>query len=144
MDVPVSSVTISRPSAELVIGETVQITATVIPSDATDKNILWSSANPSVATVSLFIILGHWNAWFDGLIYIRKDALKPLQTYLHTIIIKDPSVTFESDIYMLMKNITTAATRGAKNFLARIPILIVYPFLQKYFTKGLLLGSVKG
>ena len=52
LDVPVSSVTISRPSAELVIGETVQITATVIPSDATDKNILWSSANPSVATVS--------------------------------------------------------------------------------------------
>jgi len=99
---------------------------------------------PSIATVSLFIILSHWNAWFDGLIYIRNDALKPLQTYLRTIIISDPSVTFESDIYMLMKNITTDATNGAKIFLALIPILIVYPFLQKYFTKGIILGSVKG
>ena len=98
----------------------------------------------SIATVSLFIILEHWNAWFDGLIYIRNATLKPLQTYLRTIIITDPSVTFESDIYMLMKNITTDATNGAKIFLALVPVLIVYPFLQKYFTKGIILGSVKG
>ena len=99
---------------------------------------------PSIATVTLFIILGHWNAWFDGLIYIRSEGLKPLQTYLRTIIIADPSVTFESDIYMLMKNITTDATNGSKIFLALIPTLLVYPFLQKYFTKGIVLGSVKG
>ncbi len=98
----------------------------------------------SLATVSLFIVLSHWNAWFDGLIYIRKESLKPLQTYLRTIIISDPSVTFESDIYMLIKNTTTDATNGAKIFLALIPILLIYPFLQKYFVKGIVMGSVKG
>ncbi len=125
-----------------------EITESAMIDGASHFTIMWRIVmplcKPSVATVSLFIILGHWNAWFDGLIYIRKDALKPLQTYLRTIIIKDPGVTFESDIYMLMKNITTDATSGAKIFLALIPILIVYPFLQKYFTKGLVLGSVKG
>lgn len=125
-----------------------EITESAMIDGASHFTIMWRIVmplcKPSVATVSLFIILGHWNAWFDGLIYIRKDSLKPLQTYLRTIIIKDPSVTFESDIYMLMKNITTDATRGSKIFLALIPILIVYPFLQKYFTKGLVLGSVKG
>ena len=108
------------------------------------RSIILPLSKPSLATVSLFIILHHWNAWFDGLIYIRSDNLKPLQTYLHSIILADPSVTFESDIYMLMKNITTDATNGSKIFLALIPILLIYPFLQKYFTKGIVLGSVKG
>ena len=108
------------------------------------RSIILPLSRPSLATVSLFIILQHWNAWFDGLIYIRSDSLKPLQTYLHSIILADPSVTFESDIYMLMKNITTDATNGSKIFLALIPILLIYPFLQKYFTKGIVLGSVKG
>lgn len=125
-----------------------EISESAMIDGATHTRILFQIILPlskaSLATVSLFIILDHWNAWFDGLIYIRNVSLKPLQTYLRTIIIADPSVTFESDIYMLMKNITTDATNGAKIFLALIPVLIIYPFLQKYFTKGIILGSVKG
>ena len=96
---------------------------------------------PSLATISLFIIMNHWNAWFDGALYIRKSELKPLQTYLRSFIISETldsaGVEDEEDL------ISTDAVNGAKIFLAMLPILCVYPFLQKYFAKGLVRGSVK-
>lgn len=97
-----------------------------------------------IATVSLFCILGHWNAWFDGMIYIKKMSLKPLQTYLRSVIIVD-SVVEEGAVEMedIIANITADSTNGAKIFLALIPIMCIYPFLQKHFAKGIVMGSVK-
>ena len=97
----------------------------------------------SLATVSLFVILQHWNAWFDGVIYIRNMALKPLQSYLRTILLVDTSLMENSDIDSIMANLTRDATNGAKIFLTLLPVMCVYPFLQKHFVKGIVQGSLK-
>lgn len=98
---------------------------------------------PSIATISLFIVMGHWNAWFDGSIYIRNPELKPLQTYLRSFIVAD-AADVVSNLEDAEDLISSDASNGAKIFLTMLPILCVYPFLQKYFAKGLVRGSVKG
>ena len=97
---------------------------------------------PSLATISLFIVMHHWNAWFDGSIYIRDESLKPLQTYLRSIVIVDSSVELTT-IEEMEAQTSADAANGAKIFLTMLPILCVYPFLQKYFAKGIVRGSVK-
>lgn len=98
---------------------------------------------PALASISLFVILGHWNDYFMGMIYIRNEDLKPLQTYLRSIIIVEPSAQDAANVESLAQNLTPDATNGAKIFLGLLPIMIVYPFLQKYFAKGIVRGSVK-
>jgi putative aldouronate transport system permease protein len=99
---------------------------------------------PVLATVTLFVIVGHWNAWFDGLILMNSPARYPLQSYLQTIIINpDPKMLTERDLAIL-KVINNRTTKAAQIFIAMVPILVVYPFLQRYFTTGITLGSVKG
>ena len=99
---------------------------------------------PVIATVSLFVIVGHWNAWFDGLILMNSPSRYPLQSYLQTIIINpDPKMLTERDLEIL-KVINNRTTRAAQIFIAMLPILVAYPFLQRYFTTGITLGSVKG
>ena len=101
-------------------------------------------SKPSLATVSLFVILDHWNAWFDGMIYIKNQNLKPLQTYLRSIVIVDSRVADSSSmIEDIVANVAADAANGAKIFLAMVPILCLYPFFQKYFAKGIVRGSTK-
>ncbi|MEK4059867.1 MULTISPECIES: carbohydrate ABC transporter permease [Paenibacillus] len=109
---------------------------------------LWSIylplSKPAVATITLFIVVFHWNSWFDGLIYMNSTTNYPLQSYLQTIIINvDPSTATTNDL-LDMSAISDRTFKAAQVFLAAFPILIVYPFLQKYFMKGLVMGSVKG
>jgi putative aldouronate transport system permease protein len=106
--------------------------------------ILLPMSLPVLATVTLFVAVGHWNAWFDGLILMNSPAKYPLQSYLQTVIVSpDPRMLSERDL-ALLKIISNRTTRAAQIFIAMIPILIVYPFLQRYFTTGIKLGSVKG
>ena len=104
---------------------------------------------PALATVGLFSIVSHWNSWFDGLVYMNRQEHYPLQSYLQTVII-NPEVFFRnatnlsSDTAALLRMINVRTTKASQLFLATIPVLIVYPFLQKYFTTGLVMGSVKG
>ncbi len=99
----------------------------------------------SLATISLFIIVGQWNEWFHGIILMDTPDKYPLQSYLQTIISPTSQVTTvdSKNIEQLMK-ISDRTFRASQIFLAMFPVLIVYPFLQKYFTKGLVMGSVKG
>lgn len=99
---------------------------------------------PALATISLFTLVGHWNAWFDGLIYMNSQSNYPLQSYLQTIIITfdNSTITAASELYM--SDVSDRTFKAAQVFLAAAPILAVYPFLQKYFMKGLVMGSVKG
>ena len=101
---------------------------------------------PSLATIGLFSIVGHWNAWFDGVIYMNDTAKYPLQSYLHTLLRSfDEMMQLSGGDYIEMLSMMDARTgRSAQLFLAALPVMIMYPFLQKYFTKGLVLGSVKG
>jgi putative aldouronate transport system permease protein len=102
-------------------------------------------STPSLATIALFVIVGHWNSWFDGLVYLNRPALYPLQTFLRMV---DVSSMLKNNITTetveLMRGISDRTARAAQIFVAMVPVLLVYPFLQKYFTKGIVMGSVKG
>ncbi|HEY0828276.1 MAG TPA: carbohydrate ABC transporter permease [Bacilli bacterium] len=100
---------------------------------------------PALVTVGLFVIVGHWNSWFDGIIYMNSSENYPLQSYLRTVVVERSmsSISF-SDIQKEVGRINDRTLKAAQIFLAALPILILYPFLQKYFMKGIVLGSVKG
>ncbi|UQZ35204.1 ABC transporter permease [Paenibacillus sp. PK3_47] len=108
--------------------------------------ILLPLLKPALATVGLFSIVGHWNSWFDGIIYMNNPANYPLQSYLQTLLQSFEQIMLKSgtDYTQLLSMMNARTGRAAQMFLGAIPILLVYPFLQKYFTKGLVLGSVKG
>jgi putative aldouronate transport system permease protein len=106
--------------------------------------ILLPMSLPILATLTLFVAVSHWNAWFDGLILMNSPDKYPLQSYLQTVVVNpDPRMLTERDL-ALLKIISNRTTRAAQIFIAMIPILLVYPFLQRYFTSGIKLGSVKG
>jgi putative aldouronate transport system permease protein len=99
---------------------------------------------PILATVTLFVAVGHWNSWFDGLILMNSPDKYPLQSYLQTVVVNpDPRMLTERDL-ALLQIISNRTTRAAQIFIAMIPILVIYPFLQRYFTTGIKLGSIKG
>jgi len=103
-------------------------------------------SKPSIATITLFSLINHWNSWFDGLIYSNYTAHYPLQSYLQTMVTSVAEVVNTSDLQALMErnSINNTNLKAAQIFISIIPLMIVYPWLQKYFTKGLTLGSVKG
>ncbi|MDR6550606.1 carbohydrate ABC transporter permease [Paenibacillus qinlingensis] len=97
---------------------------------------------PSIATLSLFTMVFHWNAWFDGMIYMNKAELFPLATFLQALI---ASFDF-TKIGLNPEDLNKLSERSLKSaliFIGTVPILLVYPFLQKYFVQGMTLGSVK-
>ena len=101
---------------------------------------------PALATVGLFCMVGHWNDWFGGMIYMNRPEDYPLQTYLQTLLQSFEQLMQKSsnDYATLLSMMNVRTGRAAQLFLGAIPIMLVYPFLQKYFTQGLVLGSVKG
>ncbi len=102
-------------------------------------------AGPSIATVTLFSIVGHWNAFFDGIIYMNHSENLPLQSYLQQLVVEIRNTsTMSPEELQRMRDLASKNFNAAKVFVSMIPILAVYPFLQKYFVTGLVLGSVKG
>lgn len=99
---------------------------------------------PSIATIALFSIVGHWNSYFDGLIFSNDPKHYPLQTYLRTIIINKDISQMSQEERNLLQHISERTIVAAQIFIGAIPILSIYPFLQKYFVKGIVVGSVKG
>lgn len=103
-------------------------------------------SKPSLATVTLFSLVGHWNSWFDGLIYSNRTQNYPLQSYLQTLVTSTTEKLLTGDLNDLMKllDVNDTNMKAAQIFISIIPLMLVYPFLQKYFTTGLTVGSVKG
>lgn len=101
-------------------------------------------SKPALATLILFSAVGHWNSWFDGLIYMNKTTNYPLQSYLQTVVVQKDMTMITSAEFASLKEVSDRTNKAAQVFLAMIPIVCVYPFLQKYFTKGIVMGSVKG
>ena len=103
-------------------------------------------SKPSIATVTLFSLILHWNSWFDGLIYSNHTTNYPLQSYLQTLVVSTAQSmqNMDADSMLAMMNVNQTNMQCAQIFVSIIPLMIVYPFLQKYFTTGLTLGSVKG
>lgn len=101
---------------------------------------------PIIATVILWQAVAHWNAWFDALIYIDQNQANKtvLQIVLRRIIISGTKEMVSMDKFKDAYKGDTDAIKAATIMVATIPIIIVYPFLQKYFVKGVLVGSLKG
>ncbi|GGD58250.1 ABC transporter permease [Paenibacillus nasutitermitis] len=109
--------------------------------------VLWSIivplSKPALATVGLFTMVMHWNSWFDGLILMNRPEHYPLQSFLQTIVIQKDMRFISAEDIELLKLISDRTSAAAQIFVASVPILIVYPFLQRFFIKGIVLGSVK-
>lgn len=100
-------------------------------------------SKPSLATVGLFTMVGHWNSWFDGMIYLTDTKKYPLQTYLRNVIQSVDMASIDINSAQSMAEVSSKTLQAAQIFVAVLPILIVYPLLQKHFIAGMTLGSVK-
>lgn len=106
-------------------------------------------SKPVLATMALFIGVDHWNSWFDGYIYMDGDHLLTLQTYLVQLINQAEAQellrrTGQAGVSGQGVGLTTDSLKIATMFVVIVPVMLVYPFLQKHFTQGILLGGIKG
>ena len=118
---------------------------------AGDYRILWQIvlpvSLPILATIALLCMVGHWNNWFDGYLYMDQEHW-PLQTYIYNAMeefktLQDNSQNLTPEQIAQLAESSDTTLRSAQIFIAMVPILCVYPFMQKYFVQGILLGSVK-
>jgi putative aldouronate transport system permease protein len=98
---------------------------------------------PVLATVSLFVIVATWNEYLHGLLFIRDPKMMPLQTYLQSIFIKIDPTRMTSQEFIEASLVSNKTLNAAKIVLSLVPIVAIYPFLQRYFIHGIMMGSVK-
>ncbi|MFS0722522.1 carbohydrate ABC transporter permease [Paenibacillus sp. 1P07SE] len=102
---------------------------------------------PAIATITLFHAVGHWNSFFDTVLYITDRKMYPLQVYLRELVMFNQSNIDNNSGYSANMDsalLALESIKAAALIASTVPILVVYPFLQKYFVKGIMLGSVKG
>lgn len=104
-------------------------------------SIIVPLAKPVVATILLMYGVMHWNTYYHALYYVRSLDLQPLQVVLKGILMKAQSTLEETSLELTA---STQAMKQAAVVITALPIVIVYPFLQKYFTEGMLIGGIKG
>ena len=97
-----------------------------------------------ISVMVLFYGVGHWNAWFNAMIYIQDRDLFPLQLFLREILISNNTDQMMGDVATAEKEQISETIQYATIIIATVPILFLYPFLQKYFVKGITVGAVKG
>ncbi|MGI6172742.1 MAG: carbohydrate ABC transporter permease [Christensenellales bacterium] len=111
-------------------------------------NIMWKIwtplALPCIATLTLFSVVGHWNAWFDGIIYMNMPDNYPLQSYLRTVIQKVDTTDLSIENWRELSGQSERTMKACQIIVASIPVLVFYPFAQRYFVTGITLGGVKG
>jgi putative aldouronate transport system permease protein len=117
---------------------------------AGEITIMWVIVVPLskavIAALTLFAAVGHWNAWFDAVVYLKDASLKPFQLLMRDLFVNITILTQRSStgsVFDLNARITPNSVRMAITVLGTLPILCIYPFLQKYFTKGVYMGAVK-
>jgi len=117
---------------------------------ASELKVFWSIvlplSKPALATFSLFYAVGYWNKYFEGILYLNDSSKWPIQVVLRQIVIMNEATsTLGADVMLMMENPPPPITiQMAAILVATLPILVLYPFLQKHFAKGVMIGSVKG
>ena len=109
--------------------------------------IILPVSGPVIATIALFNGIGQWNDYFTGVIYITNEQwLTPIQTFLYKIISENSSTRIVANMPASVRNsmVTSTTIKYATMVVTTFPIVCVYPFLQKYFVQGIMVGSVKG
>lgn len=102
-------------------------------------------SRPILAVITLFYAVGHWNAFFNAIIYLRDQKLYPLQIILRDIMLQNSLEAVGGDMTGMYEKVMRGETmKYAVIIVASVPVLIFYPFVQKYFTKGIMVGAVKG
>jgi putative aldouronate transport system permease protein len=99
---------------------------------------------PTIAVLILFYGVGHWNSWFSAMLYLRRHELYPLQLILREILIQNNTDSMLMDIATDRRQFVTLIVKYAVIVISTFPILCLYPFLQRYFVKGVMVGSLKG
>ncbi|MEI7026524.1 carbohydrate ABC transporter permease [Paenibacillus sp. y28] len=97
----------------------------------------------SIATIGLFIAVHHWNTYMDAVVYIHSPKLHVLQIFLRDMVVQLEMAAVLGDMGVLNET-SSLSVRTASIFLVALPVILVYPFIQKYFVKGVMLGAVKG
>ena len=98
----------------------------------------------TIAVIVLYYAVSHWNGWFSAVLYLRTRALYPLQILLREILIEKSLDSMKGDINMEDLDMISDTIKYATVIISSLPIMLLYPFLQKYFVKGVMIGSVKG
>ena len=116
---------------------------------AGDFRIYWQIfiplAKPALATVGLFLVLGYWNQWYNAMLYIESTAKYPLQYFLQRIINQaNIALLIQQGVTINVQDLPSESIKMATAVVATGPIILVYPFVQKYFVSGLTVGAVKG
>jgi multiple sugar transport system permease protein/putative aldouronate transport system permease protein len=110
-------------------------------------------SGPIIAVITLFYAVNHWNTYFNALIYIRDDNLRPLQLILREILIQNSmnilddmmaDMTEEQLEQMTRREFLVALLQYSLIVVATVPVLVMYPFVQRHFIKGVMIGSLKG
>ncbi|WP_026560878.1 carbohydrate ABC transporter permease [Bacillus sp. J37] len=101
-------------------------------------------SKPVLATILVFTIVMHWNEFFQALVLMTNNDLYPLQTYIRSVTVEiDPS-KIDAESAQRVASSSNQTLNAAKIFISMLPLLVIYPFFQRYFVKGITLGSVKG
>lgn len=98
---------------------------------------------PVIATIGLFYAVFHWNAWFDAAIYIDRSNMQPMQIILRGLL-QSTSMQGMEELAFIEDPPPAASLRSALIVVSTVPVLFIYPFIQRYFVKGIMIGSVKG
>lgn len=106
--------------------------------------IIFPLSLPAIATLSLFYAVSRWNSFSDALFYVNKAQLQPLQLYLQRLLATFQSSEEVKDINQNVTVVLPESLRAASIIFVSVPIILVFPFLQKYFVKGVMIGSIKG
>ena len=115
---------------------------------ANDFQIMWKIYIPvskaTLAVIVLYYAVSHWNGWFSAVLYLRTRSLYPLQILLREILIEKSLDSMMGDINMEDLDMISDTIKYATVIISSLPIMLLYPFLHKYFVKGVMIGSVKG
>jgi putative aldouronate transport system permease protein len=110
--------------------------------------IIMPLSKPVLATVALWTAVGHWNAYFDALIYMNDRSKYVLQVILRRVLLEDELISMGMqpgpEYGVMMRRPTQETIKAALLMVTTLPIVFIYPFLQRYFIKGIMLGAVKG